>query len=501
MYDYLLFDLDGTLTDPKEGITKSVQYALKAFGIEEADLDKLEPFIGPPLKTSFMEFYGFDGETAEKAVEKYRENFKDKGIFQNKVYDGIPQMLRKLKLKGKKLAVSSSKPQVFVERILEHFDLRKYFDVVVGSELDGSRVEKAEVVEEALRQLLGQRKYRHEEVVIVGDRKFDVEGGLAHDITTMGVSYGYGSLEELKEAKAEYIVRSVQELEKTLLRGSDDKIKYEPGFQKIWQIMFPVLMGYFLLQIGSYIGTYAAAFLAQKEPSWAQYLVSYNAEGKLKALTATGAAVMNLVSYIFTGFVLFHMGKADIKKAAKEAANLGKAKGKVYLSAVPAVLGLALGINLLYALTGLTEKSAAFTQTQEMRYGIPLALALILYGVAAPIAEEFLFRGIIYNRAKKYFGIKAALAVSALLFAVYHGNLISGSYALVMGLLLAFIYEKTGNYAAPVAAHMVINVCTYVLSYTGVLDGILFHWPICLLLLAIGGAGSAWFVKCRGGLI
>lgn len=501
MYDYLLFDLDGTLTDPKEGITKSVQYALKSFGIEETDLDKLEPFIGPPLKNSFMDFYGFDEEKAELAVEKYRENFKDVGIFQNKVYDGIPQMLRKLKLKGKRLAVSSSKPQVFVERILDHFDLRKYFDVVVGSELDGRRVEKEEVVEEALRQLLGERKYRHEEVVIIGDRKFDVEGGLAHDITTMAVAYGYGSMEELKEAKAEYIVRSVQELEKTLLRGSDDKLAYEPGFNKIWQIIFPVLMGYFLLQIGGYVGTYVTAFLAEKQASWTDLLVVYDEAGKLKAMTGTGAAIMNLVAFLITGFVMFQMGKVDIKKAAKEAGYLGKPKPLVYVWAVPAVLGLSLGLNLVLALTGLTDKTVIFTQLQQQGQGVPLVLALLLYGIAAPIAEEFLFRGIVYNRTKKYMGLKAAVFVSAMLFAIYHGNLISGAYAFVMGLLVCFIYEKTGNYVAPVVAHVVMNLCAYVLSYTGVLDGVLFNWPACLIMLAIGGAGTCLFWKCKGGLI
>ncbi len=500
MYDYLLFDLDGTLTDPKEGITKSVQYALKAFGIEEPDLDKLEPFIGPPLKNSFMEFYGFDEAKAEEAVEKYRENFKDVGIFQNQVYDGIPQMLRKLKVKGKHLAVSSSKPQVFVERILDHFDLRKYFDVVVGSELDGRRVEKEEVVEEALRQLLGGRKYSHDEVVIVGDRKFDVEGGLAHGITTVAVSYGYGSMEELKEAKAEYIVRSVQELEKTLLRGSED-MKYEPGFNKIWQIIFPVLIGYFMLQIGSYAGTYVVAFLADKEPSWANALVAYDEAGKLNALTGTGAAIMNLVAFLLTGFVMFQMGKTDIKKAAKEAANLGKAGVKTYLWAVPAVVAAALGINVLFNLLGFMDKSVAFTQMQEQRYSAPLALALVLYGVAAPVAEEFLFRGIVYNRTKKYMGLKAALFVSAALFAIYHGNLISGIYAFLMGLLITYLYEKTGNYLVPVAAHMIANVCTYVLSYTGVLDSLLFNWAAWLVLLAVGAGSTFMLIKSKDGLI
>ena len=156
MNDYILFDLDGTLTDPKEGITKSVQYALSAFGIEVTNLDELEPFIGPPLKDSFMEFYGMDEPTALRAIEKYRERFQDKGLFENRLYDGVPELLRKLKGNHKKVAIASSKPTVFVERILEYFDIRRYFDVVVGSELDGTRTEKSEVVAEALRQLYGE---------------------------------------------------------------------------------------------------------------------------------------------------------------------------------------------------------------------------------------------------------------------------------------------------------------------------------------------------------
>ena len=123
MKKYLLFDLDGTLTDPKIGITTCVQYALHSFGIEEPDLDKLEPFIGPPLRDSFMEFYGFTAEQAEEAVAKYRERFQNTGIFENEVYAGIPEMLKNLQSKGYFLALASSKPQIYVERILEHFDL------------------------------------------------------------------------------------------------------------------------------------------------------------------------------------------------------------------------------------------------------------------------------------------------------------------------------------------------------------------------------------------
>lgn len=146
------------MTDPKEGICTCVQYALASFGIEEPDLDKLEPFIGPPLKDSFMKYYGMDEVQAQEAIAKYRERFQDQGIFENKLYAGIPEMLRALNAKGMFMAVASSKPTVFVRRILEHFEIAKYFKVIVGSELDGTRSNKDEVVSEALRQLFDQRQ-------------------------------------------------------------------------------------------------------------------------------------------------------------------------------------------------------------------------------------------------------------------------------------------------------------------------------------------------------
>ena len=221
MKEYLLFDLDGTLTDPKVGITTCVQYALKEFGIDEPDLDKLEPFIGPPLKDSFMEFYGFSEEDAEKAIEKYRERFSEIGIYENDVYEGIPQMLRLLQSRGMFLAVASSKPTEYVERILEHFDLRRYFKVVVGSEMDGTRVNKDEVVLEALNRLFSYKPIAYDKVYMIGDRKFDVEGAKKIGVESVGVTYGYGSMEELKEAHADYIVRSVEELRSLLMREAE----------------------------------------------------------------------------------------------------------------------------------------------------------------------------------------------------------------------------------------------------------------------------------------
>lgn len=215
MFEYCLFDLDGTLTDPKEGITKSVQYALKAFGIEEPDLKKLEPFIGPPLKDSLKEFYGFSEEDAEKGVVKYREYFAPVGILENYIYPGIPEMLKLLKKKGIHLAVASSKPTKFVHQILVHFDIEKYFEVIVGSELDGTRIQKEEVVEEALRQLgiltmLVEKRAAC--CAMVGDRKFDIQGAKAHSLTSVGVRFGYAAPGELEAEGADYIAETVEEL-------------------------------------------------------------------------------------------------------------------------------------------------------------------------------------------------------------------------------------------------------------------------------------------------
>lgn len=215
MFQYCLFDLDGTLTDPKEGITKSVQYALQRFEIDEPDLDKLEPFIGPPLKDSFMEFYGFTQEDALKAVEVYRERFAPIGVLENKIFPGIAQMLEELYNKKVHLAVASSKPWKFVHQILEHFEIKEYFEVIVGSELDGRRGTKEEVVEEALLQLgllSVPKEERKHKCAMIGDRKFDIQGAKAHGLTGVGVSFGYAGEGELEAAGADYIVDTVEEL-------------------------------------------------------------------------------------------------------------------------------------------------------------------------------------------------------------------------------------------------------------------------------------------------
>lgn len=212
-YDLVLFDLDGTLTDPREGITKSIQYALAKFGIIEHDLDNLVKFIGPPLKDSFMKYYSFDERQAWQAVLAYREYFAVKGIFQNAVYEGIPHLLHKLKETGKKLVVATAKPTVYSEKIVEHFGLAGYFSLVAGSNLDGTRVVKAEVIRYALDEVNGGVKSG---AVMVGDREHDICGARENGIDSIAVTFGYGPRAELEAAHPTYLAASVGELGKIL---------------------------------------------------------------------------------------------------------------------------------------------------------------------------------------------------------------------------------------------------------------------------------------------
>lgn len=207
MIKYLLFDLDGTITDPKEGITKCVQYALSKFDIEE-ECDNLLSFIGPPLTDSFIDFYGFDKQKAELAIKYYRERYAKIGLFENSAIDGIHEVLEKLKNSGYTLAVATSKPTCFAISICEKYDFSKYFDIIMGSELDGTRTKKSEIIYEVLKQL----NAKPEEVVMIGDRKYDIIGAKEVGTASIGVRFGYAEDGELEKAGADFIVGTPNEL-------------------------------------------------------------------------------------------------------------------------------------------------------------------------------------------------------------------------------------------------------------------------------------------------
>ena len=213
-YSTILFDLDGTLTDPGLGITNSVRYALGKFGIDVTDRSRLYGFIGPPLRESFARYYGFSEKDAEMAVAYYREYFAPRGLYENTVYGGIESLLAELKQRGSAILLATLKPTVFAEKVLVHFGLDKYMDFVSGSELDGSFSDKHEVIERAFSTC---RTADHTSAVMVGDRAQDILAAKQSGIASVGVLYGYGGRAELTEAGADHIAETVVQLSELLL--------------------------------------------------------------------------------------------------------------------------------------------------------------------------------------------------------------------------------------------------------------------------------------------
>ena len=493
MKQYLLFDLDGTLTDPKVGITTCVQYALSHFGIDEPDLNKLEPFIGPPLKNSFMEFYNMDETQAQAAVDKYRERFRDTGIFENKVYTGVPEMLKTLNAKGLQLAVASSKPTVFVERILEHFDIAKYFKAVVGSELDGTRVEKDQVVEEALRLLFGGKPVEKEKVYMIGDRRFDVEGARAQGVESVGVTYGYGSLEELKEAKADYIVRSVDELQKFLLRGADELQQSTP-FQKLWQLIFPFIMFILVRNIAAYVMQLLFLYVGGMFSGGA-FFFWRDEEGIPGGFTGNAIVIMEAVSYI-AGVAAVWSNVKLVLGATAEDMHLAHLKREPISNYV--ILGIlticaVLGLNILLELSGVIQLSEGYQSVQTAQFSANLLLGLLCYGLITPIAEELIFRGVVYGYLRGMMKLKSAMFFSALIFGMYHGNLVQGIYGTLMGCLMVYAYEYFGSIKAATAVHIIANLLAYGMSGNGSAVSGIVNVPACVIFLA-AAAGGMFFL-------
>lgn len=214
-YEIILFDLDGTLTEPSEGITNSVAYALNKFGIDVKDKTELNKFIGPPLIESFEKYYEFSHEESMLAIEYYREYFSDRGIFENMVYDDIVELLTKLKADGYRLAVATSKPEAFAKRILDKFELSRCFEFIGGSNMDSTRSKKSDVIAYTLKEC---KITDLSKAIMVGDKEHDILGAKSVGIDSIGVLYGYGTLEELESAGAEYIAQTPNDIYKIISR-------------------------------------------------------------------------------------------------------------------------------------------------------------------------------------------------------------------------------------------------------------------------------------------
>jgi len=208
-YKHILFDLDGTLTDPAEGITKCIAYALEAKGIHTADLSTLKPLIGPPLKESFMRQFGFEETEALACVEKYRERFSTLGLYENLLFDRVPELLEGLKTKDYRVYLATSKPEIFAHQILKHFQIDKYFDFAGGSTLDDTRPTKTSVIQYVMENA---NLSNPADCIMIGDRKHDLIGAKETGMDAIAVLYGYGSKEELEKECPSYLLESVGDL-------------------------------------------------------------------------------------------------------------------------------------------------------------------------------------------------------------------------------------------------------------------------------------------------
>ena len=511
---YILFDLDGTLTDPKVGICTCAQYALKAFDIDEPDLDKLEPFIGPPLKDSFMQYYGLSEEQAEAAIEKYRERFSTVGKFENEIYPGIADMLVDLKNYGYRLAVASSKPEVFVKEILEHFHIAQYFDVIVGSELDGSRIDKAEVIAEALNRLFHYGRIYKDQIIMIGDRKFDVEGAKEMEVTSVAVGYGYGPAEELQKAEPDYIVNTVAELRNLLIDDEELKNRIEKNRQEakekekglihleaakekaaknsplsmVWNFLFPFLLFYFAGEFFRQAYGFVFSFLSDIiKPLYDFMFVAEDSNEVMLALSGNGNALIQMFSLLSVGFVLYKLGGGNTC-LEENRANAKKFSGLEWSAWIAVTLLIATGLNMFISSIGWMEQSSGYQEAATNLYAVGVPMGLILYGICSPLVEELLFRGIIFTQVKRYMKPFGAALLSTMLFAIYHGNSVQAVYSFVLGFVLAFAYHYSGNLIVSIVLHGIVNAMVFLASNYGFFKGTLAQLiagGVCIVIGAI----------------
>ncbi|MEF2574827.1 MAG: HAD hydrolase-like protein [Eisenbergiella sp.] len=551
MFSYILFDLDGTLSDPKQGICGSVQYALKSFGIEEPDIDRLEPFIGPPLRDSFMKYYGFTPEQAEEAVAKYRERFSVTGKYENTLYPGIAPLLHDLVRAGAKLAIASSKPTVYVEDILVHFGIRQYFDIVVGSELDGTRDRKEEVVDEALRQLDEKYGAKPCEVVMVGDRCFDVEGAKAAGTRSVAVTYGYAQPGELEQAGADIIVRDVEGLRQVLMGGAGQNSGQSAGqntrtgergqippvgsssryrsnaWHSAGQSSAAGIWQNTAQEAGQNAGQYSG--MAGSNPRsdkmrdfWKAIGVSALAMGTYYLVSIAISTGVLLMSMLMTPVLdVFGIGAREntynlwmnlanaLATAGAFAACFGiwhkqmnfKAKRSIDgLSLVPmAILAAAsaVGMNGLLNLIELYRFSPTFQEISEIQFDTPVWLGIISYGILAPLGEEVVFRGVVYGQFKKVMKVPIAIVLSGLAFGLFHGNLVQAVYATVIGILLALVYELYGTLIAPMVFHGIANLFVYIMLDLTSFGGAFLTPAACIIFLALSAVSVVLMCKLQ----
>lgn len=329
---------------------------------------------------------------------------------------------------------------------------------------------------------------------MIGDRKFDVEGAKALGIESVGVTYGYGGMEELKEAKADYIVRSVEELKKFLLRGTEDTPK-GLSMRRILQFGLPFITFLLVRQIVMTMTSILYVNLGGKIGPIP--VLTYDEEGVISGYTGNGYAFAQIIGFILAIAMIWKFAKFMIEKE-KDDSVLLHIKGEpvinyIYLGIVT-VAGM-LGLNLALSMSGAMAASESYQQVSTMQYSPSLGVGLILYVLVSPLAEELMFRGIIYNCLKRCIKSIPAVILAAAFFGMYHGNSIQGIYAFIMACLMIYAYEYFGDFKVPLAMHMGINFISYLVSFCAVEKLGNAGWIICMAAILAGGWGLV--MLCR----
>jgi phosphoglycolate phosphatase-like HAD superfamily hydrolase/membrane protease YdiL (CAAX protease family) len=409
MYHYVLFDLDGTLTDLKEE------------------------------------------------------------IYENQLYPGMEEFLSSLTQQGIRLAIASDKPRDFVQRILEYFKIDGYFEVVTGSEKDERKAEKTEVIRETLSELFGikeeslhfeslkeaKRILPLDDILMVGDRKFDVLGAKHFFLHSAGVSYGYAQEGELEEAGADYITDNLEELYQIITGESRWKQNSEKAWKKSIKILSPVVYAYLITNL---IVAFLTIGLDGLRNGWLQSCNVW-----IDTHSSQLAVYFDTAATIICTVVLWHIYRKEriqpISDVIKRRLNQKLIKESIPLIGLSVCM--ALFLNMLIIWIGTMNISASYETTAAIQYSVPILFGMINYGLIKPLEEELLFRGLVYGRMRRYFPKIVAIPVSALLFAAYHGNLVQLLYAWLMGSLLAWAYERYKKLGASILVHGMANLAVY----------------------------------------
>ncbi len=464
MWKTVLFDLDGTLTDSAEGITKSVQYALEKLGLEVPELSELNCFVGPPLHDMFMKYADLDAETADKGVALYRERYVQTGMFENHLYPWIVKLLDLLRKNGIKMGVASSKPEVYVKQILEYFNIAHFFKVIVGSELNGERVHKKDVLEEAIRRLHMENK--KDQIVLVGDTEFDIRGAYEVGIACIAVSYGYGDREKLEESNPIYIADSVSDIAECIL-SRQPKVKKESLPLQIWRIIYPILihLGLSVLISSGWSLVYTIYEMTVNKNFDVDLITT-----KLLSHNNSMLICISIISILIFS-MLFRRDEWYRKELGLRSRLMAEDSFGIPRMILVGVFFILYStfLNQMIAWSGIASLFTVYDQVaQSLFVKESMVISYISLGILAPIAEEFVFRGLVYRRIRDYVNVKWAIIITSLLFGLYHGNMVQFIFATLLGVALAAVYERYKTLWAPILAHMAVNGFACIMEFSGV---------------------------------